>query len=425
MAEATQEQIDAARNNVAGQPVHDQPNTDLDAHGQPIHAGAEPIEGEPAAPAAAAPVADDPNQEAERRRKIDSKRYKDDKRSAIYERRDAMTLQERQDLETVDAESLAILDAQAGHEPAAPAPTPAATPTAAGPAPAPAPAAPVASVGKSYRLNIYGQEQEYSESDLITLAQKGLAADTHQRDNAEYARSLEVWRGQLQEHADGLARTASQQQAPPGPAGSPAPTTTGAAGAIDEATTREALDALARGETAEATRLMQKAISDAVAGAVKTAHPAAPAAPGPRQGEVPRFEPPVPADPWSAQRQTANATFNTEFAHLTDPQFEAVQVRLKAKMGQPESKIRPLLDLAREAAQDLGYRSAPAPAPAQPSATEQELAGRRVLKARLPLTPPIGGGRAPTGEAPAPAYPSNSQYVEGLRKRSGSNSTRT
>jgi hypothetical protein len=423
MAEATQEQIDAARNGENGKPVHADPNTDLDGQGNPIHAGAEPIEGQaPVTPAAPTPE-EARNAEEAMREKIASKRYKDDKRAGIYARRDAMTLEERQDLEHVDAESLAILDAQAGHEPAAPASSPAAPTPAATGTPTPAPAAvPVATTGKSYKLNVYGQEQEYSESDLVTLAQKGLAADSRMQDAATYEARVKQWATELQGYADGLARTASQTQAPPGPAGTPA-ATTGVAGAIDETKLQTALEHLARGETAEATRLLNGAITDAVQRA-----PAGPAA-SPRQGEVPRFEPPAPSDPWSAQRQTANATFNSEFAHLTDPQFEAVQTRLKAKMDQPESKVRPLLDLAREAAGDLGYKAAtppPAPqTPVQPTPIETDLTGRRILKARLPLTPPAGAGRAPTGEAPAPAYPTGSQYVELLRKRSGSNSTRT
>ena len=450
MADATQEQTNAARFDEAGNPVA-VPGGETDARGEPVlhgvEGGGEQEGAAGAAPAPAGPESEREKQTQSLQEKLNQHRYQDPKRAAIYAKRDEMTIEERQALAKEDAESLAILDAQAGAEPVttpvapaapvAPAPTPAVpaapTPQAAAPT---APAA-IAPTSKKYKLVVDGQEREANEDEVVQAGiqtlQKQAAADTRLREAATYEARLTEWQRQLQQYADTIARTGNVQQAQPGTAGTPAPTTPGVAGKVDKAKVREALDALYRnGDVDGSTELLNAAIADAVASAPRAPAPAAPAAPA-AHGEVPRL-PAVATDPWSDdQRQAANRVFNAEFGHLTDAQFGVAQKALDRAMADPANRGKDLVTMVRTVcvAAELLPTAAPAPtpppvppAPAAPTPTQAELDGRRVLKGRLPLTPPVGAGRAPQAAAPAPRPLTNSEYVAQLRRRSGSNSSR-
>jgi hypothetical protein len=440
MSEATKEQIDAARTLADGSAV-DTNTGEVDGQGNPVHHALEPADAaDPATTPSGAPAPDTSGKTPDqlRREKLAAHGYKDPKRDAIYAKRNSMTVDERNDLAREDPESLAVLDAQAGYESTAPlAPSPA-VPVAAAPAPvAPAPAAPstptpvaIAPTGKMYKLTVHGVERDAAEDEVvqagIAALQKQSAADERLRDAATYEARLEAWRKDLQAHADRLAQDGASQQTQPGKAGNPA-TTTGVAGQVDKAKIKQALDALYRnGDVDGSTELLNTALAEAVANARAPA-PAAPTAPA-APGEVPRLRT-QPDDPWSVdQRQAANTVFNSEFGHLSDAQFNVAKAALDKAMADPRSHGKDLTAMVRSVciAAELSAPTAPAPAPTPtaPNATQQELNGRRELKARLPMTPPVGTVRAPNA-APVPTYPTNSQYVAQLRQRSGSNSTRT
>jgi hypothetical protein len=399
-----------------------------------------------AAPAPAAPVAAPPPDEKTIAKMVANKRYRDDGRTAIFAKRDAMSLEERQTLERLDPESAAILEASAGQreatvstsplaprEPAAPIEAHAPAPAPVAPAPA-APVqnaqAPVASNERRYKLSVYGQEQEASEDIVIAAGiqalQKQHAADARMQDAATYERSLNAYRDQLQAYADNLERRAGTApgQTQPGTAGNPAPTPGGAAAVDKAATVRQALEALEQMDTEKAARLMLQAIE---AGSPAPAAPA-PATPS-LPGGVPRLQP-AASDAWGDdQRSAANAVFNGEFAHFTDAQFNAAQAAVRDAMADPANVGQNLASIVRNVCRTtqrfIAAGAAPAPTPAAPvNPTAEELARRQVLKARIPVTPPAASMRAATPAAPETRFPSNSEYVQQMRSRSGSNSSR-
>jgi hypothetical protein len=399
----------------------------------------------PVAPAAPIAPAEPELTEREIKTKIANKRFKDDARSAIFERRNAMSLEERQELENSDGESLAILEAHAGHqregvvstaplaprEPAVPA-APAAPAAAPG---APAPQAPVATNSNRYKLSIYGQEQEVGEDEIIQAGiqalQKQHAADARMRDAATYEARLNKWAQDLQAFADQKAqeeaRTASSR-IQPGTAGNPAPTSTGVAAVVDPATMRAAMEAMENLDTAKATELMQKAINDAVVAGRSAAPAPSPATSPQATGGVPRL-PPAPADIWSDdQRASANKVFNSEFAHFTDAQFNAAKAAVDEAMADPANAGQSLATIVRNVCRTtqrfMPAGAAPAPAQVPVNPTAEELARRQVLKARIPVTPPAASLRAATPAAPEFRGQSPADYVQQLRRRSGSNSTR-
>ena len=404
----------------------------------PVVTGTEVIleSGAPAAPPPMTNAQLEALPEAEKKtlaQKVNNKRFRDDARAGIYERRDAMSLEERQELEEADPEQAAILQTQAGH---APAPVQQPAPAAPAPVAATAPAAPgapapVASNSNRYKLSIYGREEEVGEDEVIQAGiqalQKQHAADTRMREASTYEASLNSYADQLQAFANDLARRASTApgQAQPGTAGNPAPTSPGVAGVIDKATVQKAMDAFANDDAEGMAAYLQQAVTDAVAAGRASAP--APAAPVPSLGEVPRLQR-APADPWgNDQRLKANEVFNGEYAHFTDAQYEAAKASLSDAMADPANHGVPLENLVRTVCRTTArlVPATAAPAPAPPANPVQEqLDSRRVLKARIPVTTPAIAGRVPAPASTEPRFQSPSEYVQRLRQRSGSNSTR-
>ncbi len=424
-------ELDGFRENQPPLPANTPPTTLDGTPGGPVITRAPEIDHESGDQAPAAPAMTNAEleqlPEAQKRtlaQKVSERRFKDTGRAAIYERRDAMPLAERQELEQADPEAAGILEAQAGQARAPIDPNAQAAP-AAPQAPAPAP---VATNGNRYKLNVYGREEEVSEDQVIQAGiqalQKQGAADQILRDATTYEASLKRWSTDLQAYADNLARTAST----PAPAGTPgtAPTTTGVAAKVDPATVRKALDAFANDDADAASLMLQKAVEDAVA--ARTPAPVAhvPGPTAPQTGEVPRLQR-AASDPWSQeQRQRANTVFNSEYASFTDTQYEAAKAALADAMADPANVGQSLETLTRTVcrttARLVPATTAPPPPPVNP--TQENLEGRRVLKARIPVTPPAASGRAPSSAAPEVRYKSPSDYVQELRRRSGSNSTR-
>lgn len=403
-----------------------------------LHGAEVDLEGAPAPAPAAGPAAEPSEGDKKSRlQRIQERSYRGGGRDAIYERRDSMTLEERQALESLDEESAAILDAQAGQAraatisqaPLAPTPGPA-VPGAPAASPAqPGAPTPVASNSKTYKLSVYGQEQEATEDAVIAAGIRALqlegAADARMRDASTYEARLNAYATELQKYADRVARTAPDV-APAGPPGSAAPTSPGVAAQIDRATVRQALDAFANDDADGAAAALQKAVADAIAAGRGPAP--APTPPMPTLGEVPRLQPAV-SDPWGDdQRVGANKVFNGEFAHFTDAQFNAAKAALDDAMADPANhgvKLENLVrTVCRTTARLMPASAVPVPQPAPANPVQGELENRRVLKARIPVTPPAATGRA---QGPAPAetsFVSPSEYVQRLRHRSGSNSTR-
>lgn len=422
------------------------------ADGQVAPQGIEVSEAPAPAPAPA-PVADAPPPPDEKTiaQMVKNKRYRDDARAAIWERRNDMSLTERQALEQLDPESAAILDAHAGQvrdatvstaplaprEPAAPIEAHAPVPGPVAPAVVPATPispTPVATNDRRYKLSVYGVEQEASEEVVIAAGiqalQKQHAADSRMQDAATYEAQLTAWKNQLQAYADDLQQRTSTVpgQVQPGTAGNPAPTNGGAA-AVDPAIVQQAMEAMENLDSAKAAQLMQKAINDAVAQGRAPAPATTPAVPS-QAGGVPRLQTPA-ASAWDqTQCDAANAVFNSEFAHFTAGQFDAAAASLKDAMADPANRGQNLSTIVRSVCRTtqrlMPATPAPTPTPAAPPAnpTAEELARRQVLKARIPVTPPAASMRSATPAAPEVRFPSNTDYVQQLRSRSGSNSTR-
>lgn len=428
-------------------PPSTQPVTTMDGtpDGQVVQHGAEISEAPAPAPTPAPAVVDTPPPPDEKTlaQMVKNKRYRDEGRSAIFEKRNAMSLEERQALESLDAESAAILEAHAGQprdatvssaplaprEPAAPIEAHQQAPAA--PA-APIAQTPVASNERRYKLSVYGREEEASEDVVIAAGiqalQKQHAADARMQDAATYERSLNAYRDQLQAYADDLQRRAGTApgQTQPGTAGNPAPTNGGAAAVDKAATVRKALEALEQMDTEKAAELMLQAINaGSPAPAPVAPTPSVPSLPG----GVPRLQT-AAIDAWGDdQKHAANRVFNSEFAHFTDAQFNAAKAAVDEAMADPANRGQDLSAIVRNVCRTtqrfLAASPAPAPTPMAPvNPTAEELARRQVLKARIPVTPPAATMRSATSAAPEVRYPSGSEYVQQLRSRSGSNSTR-
>ena len=354
--------------------------------------------------------------------RVSAKLFKDDVRNAIAARRQGMTLEERQAFAKEQPEEFQASELVAGADAGSDA-APEATSAPATPA---QPA--IASNQKTHKIRVYGKDvAEVSEEDVIQAGIKALqktsAADTRMQQAATREAQLVTWEGQLQTFADNLSKGLDMEGRPINPAGGPGttqPPAPGVAGAIDRAKLREAQAALLRGDDEASAETLAEIIQAAIAAGKPAAEPAE----APRKIEVPA-RPAGIGDSWGREQQIqANAVFNDEFMDLSDAQFRLAQTQMQSLMADPANKGKPLVDLARTAGtairQALGASHTPA-APAVPG--QQILEDRRVLKARIPVTPPAGSARAPSGQAAPPRYPTNAEHVRALQLRNGSNSS--
>lgn len=394
--------------------------------GEPIH-GKEPDDQTPAPVPAAAAAESEPEAEPEKKK---PEHFKDNKRNAIFAKRDAMTTDERETFikeqpeEAALSELVAGGDAELEEEPAAPAP-------AAPAAPAPAGPAPLAQERRTYKLTTYGKdagevsEEEVIQAGIATL-QKERSVDDRMRQVATREEQLLKYGDDLQAFADNLAKGLDidgQPLQPTGGSANPAPTPTGAAGAIDRAKVAKASSLLLRGDDDAGAQLLAEAVEEAIAAGRAPAP-----APAPRKVEVPRLPAaPAPSDPWGKdQRAAANEVFNTEFSDLNDDQFKLAKQSVEGLMIDPKNKGRALEDLVRQAGHQVRRVTAtiaPSQPAAPPAAPPSPLGQRRTLKARLPVTPPPASGRAPSAQPAATRYPTASDYVRQRQVMSGSNSS--
>lgn len=445
-----------ANDKLPGSQRTDDQGRPVDAAGSVIEGPTEPAEGAAAAPAAAgAPAAAAPEMDAaaleqQRMEKLKERSFKDTGRDAIVTRHRQRRQEENQAFRDGNAEQAALGDAVAGVEGVTPdliarmeaeargepdqrehSHSAAHAPIAAAPAAAaPISSAPLASAQKAYRIRVYGQERDASEEEVvqagIAALQKQHAADARLQDAATREAQLEEYASQLQAYADQLRtlRTSDGTQTQPtGGSATPQPPDTGAAGRVDKTKLREALSALLRGDDEVSTEIVADVIAKA------TAPAANPPARSSEQGALP--EPParIRRESWSRDdRAKINQVFERDYGDLlaNDDAF----INAKALMEARLSDSRYASMTPEQLAQDVGERvrrahgvSAPAPTP-QPTPVEQTLEQRRVLKAQIPITPPAGSARAPSSASPAARYPSRSEYVQTLRQRSGSNSSR-
>lgn len=364
------------------------------------------------------------------------KGFKDDKRNAIFTKRNNMTLEEREAFRAEDPEQSDLSDTIAGFAPtpeesavARAAAPPAAAPAVPGSSAAPAPAAqaPVATpTGKAYKLIIHGREAgEVSEEQVIQAGvaalQKQHSGDETLRQAATRTAQLVEYEAKLQRIADNLAKGLDPEGRPINPAGSPGPgqpPTTGVAGAIDKAMFAKATEALVRGDDAVGTDLLVQAVMDAVnRGRVEPAT-------APRTVEVPSLPQVVTSGSWSdAQLQSAKRIANDEFGDFDDERWGVLQQKMGAALNDPANAGKDISFLVMKAGNEA-RRAHVTPAvqviPVDP--VQQQLDARGAVKARIPVTPPPTSARVPPAAPTGPSIPSNKDYVHSLRVKSGSNS---
>lgn len=405
-----------------------------------------PGEGEEPTPVPTPTPADEESEQAARDRKVAAHRFSDDKRNAIFahhqqSQNDSVAAFLESDPEQAllaaaiasGDDSNIVYDAAGNAVGVKRAAAPAA-PAAAAPPVAPAPAGPpgdddeddddvATPAGRKFKITVYGEPVREADEDEVIRAgvaalQKDGASDMRMRGAAEYEKNLRAYALQLQGFADSLAAGRTD------PA-STSPTPSGVAGVVDEASVKQAFELVSDGKPDEAAKLVTKAIRDAVAAGRADTSPT----PAPRTtGAVPSFQvPTLPAMRSRTEIVEANTVFEGEYGELVaeDAAFTVAQSLIKAKLADPANTGRSATDLVREVGNFVrASRRAPAgPAGPAPSHASVELGARRTLKARVALTPPVAAGRAP-GAPEAPRFPSNADYVQQLRKRSGSNTTR-
>lgn len=426
------------------------PVQDVDDQGQPIGgAAAEPPEDtgqvDNAAPATEEDAA---TVEEQRREKIAAKGFKDTGRSAIAAKLSAARAKENDEFRQQNPEQaeiaeriagapstdlIARMEAEARGEPD-PAQVEASTPAVeqrVTPPPQKKPDQPLASVPKTYTIRVYGKDETLTEEQVIAAAQKFRAGTIRLDDVATREAQLEEYAGQLQAYADQLRARAQDgtRSQPTGGSANPQPPDTGAAGQVDKTKLREAQAALLRGDDEAATEIMAQVIASAIAQRPQAQPPAE--VRSSEQGAVPELPARNPKEPWSRDdRVKINQVFSRDFGDLLedDDAFADAQALMNARLSSPSSLGKTPEALAAEVGEAVrrarGIASAdPPPRNHEPSVVERELESRRTLKAQIPITPPAGSARAPAA-AKAPRFQSNSEYVQSLRQRSGSNSTR-
>lgn len=290
-----------------------------------------------------------------------------------------------------------------------------------------------------FKIRVYGEEKEVSEEEVvqagIAALQKQHAGELRLQDAATREAQLEEWEGQLRAYAEQLRKKGVQDGArqSTGTSATPQPPDTGAAGKEVAELRRKAGEALLRGDdtqyaelNAQADAKLQEAIVAAIASrSTKTESQSS------EQGSVPELPARERRDPWSRDdRVKINQVFESDYADLlkSDATFDRAQQLMQEALQDPANLGRPPEELARKVgdAVRLLYgveRPAPRQEEPAPSRTQQTLESRRRLKQQIPLTPPAGSGRAPAA-AKTSSIPSNKDYIQQLRRRSGSNSSR-
>lgn len=445
-----QQKAEAAAATRAAQP----PVQDVDDQGQPI--GGQAAEPPVYDATGDVSVSADPPEElspeelqTQREEKIKSKAFRDDKRNAISARAREKREQDNSEFREQNPDQADLADAIAGN-PAAdlvarmeaeargepdPAEQTQQRQVQQRPAQQPQEAAdennsaqPLALTPKTYTIRVYGKDETLTEEQLIAAAQKYRATGIRLEDVATREAQLEEYAGQLQAYADQL-RARSQdggRSQPTGGAANPQPPATGAAGMDVKAKLREHAAALLRGDDEAAAEIMAEVIA---ANAQKSqAQPAAEARSS-EQGAVPELPTRTTQQPSREDRAAAiNDAFAKSYGDLLedDDAFVDAQALMLSRLENPIYGMKSAEELAQEVGERVRRmhgKAAPV-APQQASGVQQELEARRTLKAQIPITPPAGSARAPSGAVKAPQFPTRSQYVQKLRQRSGSNSSR-
>lgn len=425
--------------------------TDTDEQGQPIggQAAEPPVDAvadvDATAVASAAEPVDKETLEQQRQEKIKGKRFKDTGRDAISanlsrQRAAEQTAFREQNPEQAElgdriagapsADYIARMEAEArGEADPAEAPQPAVTPLAKENLPPP-----LASTPKTYTIRIYGKDEVLTEEQLVAEFQKLRAAGVRLEDAATYEAQLEEWRGKVESWAQEQARKYVSQDGgraqPTGGPATPQPPASGAAGQEIKDLRKRAAEALLRGDDATYSDLTAQAdskLQDSIVAAI--AQRAQPETRSSEQVAAPEAPTRTRRAAWSSDdARKINDAFNKDFGDLDDDAFAAAQGLMHARMSNPVNLGKTPEQLVQEVGVAVRRLQTPAPSPTptpatQPSAVATELEARRTLKAQIPITAPAGSGRAPAAPQ-APRFPSNSEYIQNLRGRSGSNSTR-
>lgn len=284
----------------------------------------------------------------------------------------------------------------------------------------------IASRKKKWKLRVYGKDEELTEDEVLRYAQIGRAGEVRLEDVATREAQLNEWEDSLKDYADLLRQerakldearkaTAGQQstQQPP----------TGAAGQEVAALRRQAGEALLRGDDDAYARLSAEADDKLMQLAAARLKPQEPEEEPSSEGAVPEL--PARPQPSRYNRVAAiNDAFARDYQDLLedDVTFYAARAMMAERLEDPKYGSWSPEALAKEVGDAIKQkvsRQAPASQSKEPTGVQQELESRRKLKAQIPITPPAGSRRAPSGAPGAPSYQSRKEYVAELRRQRG------
>lgn len=367
--------------------------------------------GEPQTPE---PVQLTPEQQAQQDRENEAKveaaqAYKDDPRNAIFAKR-----REIARAETTESNELVQQAREEGRglmDPEPPAPQPADTPVAPG--------------GKTVKLVVYGQEREVPEAEVlqagIATLQKDAAADQKLTAVARREQELRAQEQQLLLQAERVRQGLDPNTGLPLRTASQPPATGAEPAAISTDVLQSTVKALYSGDAEQATKALETLVKQ-IGARAGTANPVpTDIVATVEQTVLARMDQRDRERSVSSDIEQANQVFKTEFADIAaDPDRLAAAKGIRENLlADPVWQSKSRVEVAREVGTRVRKLTTPAAPPPDPAV--QTMEQRRSVKRGLPTTPQ-GGGRAPAPTAPT--YPSNSSYIEQLRKNSGSNSAR-
>lgn len=330
--------------------------------------------------------------------------YKTDPRNAIYAKRTAMLKGEQEASDTLFADRAEARDPEAVERMRA---------EAAGEGVAPQP-------GKSYKIKVYGQEREVPESAVIQAGvatlQKDAAAGQKMAEAARREAELRREEQRLLHVTENLRRGLDEYGQPIAPTKPPAPADVSRGRTISKDKLEATVKALYSGDSEEATTALQGLV-EAITQNAGTPNAVSPEiVKSVEEAVVSRIELRDRAQSVEKDIQRANEIFRKDFAEISaDPDMLVMAQGLAGRLTQdPEWAGRNRADIALEVGQRIRKRMSGGVGNADREA-------RLNLKRALPVAG-AASGRVPEPPASRP-YPSNSEYIEQLRRNSASNGT--
>lgn len=288
-------------------------------------------------------------------------------------------------------------------------------------------------------ITVYGMTEEVPTADVVAAGgisnyQKNRAADVRMERMATYEASLRNYEQQLSERAAGIERRGEQPPAQPGTGITESSPTDAQGNTVDvNAQAEQLAGAIYSGDRDEATSQIKSVLTSIQSEAIRAAQASVvqPVASGPSQAAI---------DAEANARREANTVFLNEFKELNTPVLKKAALDMvQTVAADPIMSGRPLSEITREACtrvrEDV-FRGQVPETPAAPAASvpstplmptaptptvaTQDLGQRLELKRRTVVTPiNEAHGRVATAPEVEEQFPSNSEFVNKLRKGRG------